>query len=33
MRVKLLIALLILAALMLAGVGVVRTGVRHLQGV
>jgi hypothetical protein len=35
MRVKLLIALLILAALMLAGIGVLRraTGVGHLQGV
>jgi len=35
MRVKLLIALLILAALTLAGIGVLRraTGVKHLQGV
>jgi hypothetical protein len=35
MRVKLLIALLILAALMLAGLGVLRraTGIRHLQGI
>jgi hypothetical protein len=34
-RVKLLIALLILAALVLAGIGLLRraAGVRHLQGV
>jgi hypothetical protein len=35
LRLKMLVALLILAALVLAGIGVLRraTGVRHLQGV